>query len=1684
MSTGDAVKDGIGRALENLRAKLIDLTANNRLLNFKHGSGVSGSQSILRIIDELPNELWNRLVADKRLVFDPVPEPGHSELERYHRRNDALPGLETPDARDNKRPKDAAVWANWLWSDGSRHLDYNLPLALDGEELDGKFVDNRIQTLLYPDQLDARLRKIRSSAKLAMDESGFNLLFLAFGFLEWVDKPKGGPGESAKTYIAPLLLLPVEIHPETTGRGQRRYVLSSTGEEPQTNLSLCRKLEVEFDIPLPELKADETPESYFRRVQSAVGGQPDWRVRRYVSLALLTNLGKLLLYLDLDPANWPAGYKPAEHPIVREVLGAEGAAAPQDRDFVDTAEDEAKAAEIFDLKLPLVDKADPSQGKAIDAALRGRNLVIQGPPGTGKSQTITNLIAAALNEGKSVLFVAEKLAALQVVHRRLHEIGLSDFCLELHSHKTRKKTFFEDVAKRIGRKQRGNLSQYEITLNELRRKRDDLNAWSDAVRKPAGETGMTIADLLFEAGRQALIAPEAMAAAEALDLPETVVKSTRPLDLNGMERAETAAALARAVDRLAALDAAGGVAHHPWRGVGAGALAADDPNRTRRLLSAWRDLARVQPVATTRSGHPPEVGQALGGAQTAIAAGRDWPALHALASGAAEQLSELRTVFDLPLPPGGSGVKAATAVVRLAAAAPLDALAHVHPGLDAPGAADALTRLVERLDTRREMTLALEGRIAPEASASASPERLRGAARTLTETPWWRRLGGEWRTARATALEVSAAGASRAPEDQAQAMIDLAKLQVWDTVIAGDVDIRAACGPAFLGAETPIDQLIAARTWRGEVAERLSGTARRPLRNALLTLSAIDLKDIADYVDGELDRLMTEAGSGLDSDEEDLWTALCAQLDTPWRERMQKVDSPHAAETVCARMSEAVAADAEWECDTSALKASEARLSAQARTQLAEIETEAIEHMELDRAAWFSLADTVEGTIVRADEALAAQGALAGWMAYARARRQLTDAGALAVLGAVERGDLDRDLAVSAWSCSWAKAAAKTLLTANKTLRTWDGGQLADLRRRYAELDEQVMIYNRRRIEAGLMQRKPPLGYKGQYVRQHTEMVLLMQAASLQKKHPALRDTLDRAGRALQALKPCFMMGPLSVAQYLKPGKVTFDLVIMDEASQLRPEDAIGAVARGGQLVVVGDDMQLPPTSFFDRTMAVDDDGEEDEGPTVGQNESSILSLATSAFGGNQASSMLEWHYRSRHPELIAFSNHQFYKSQLKVVPAPSDATDDLGLTLIPVTKGWAIKGVNDVEARRVAEAAVRHLKTRPDRSLGVVAMNINQAERISEWIGKLSSQDTEAERVIDRGEDDAHRIEPFFVKNLENVQGDERDVIMISMTYGPREAGGSVPGFFGPINKEGGHRRLNVLFSRAKHQMVVFSSMRADDVKVGPESPEGARAMQAFLRFAETKVLPSGERLTGRAPDSPFEESVTAMLEREGYAVEPQYGVEGFRIDIAVCDPDAPGAYLLGIECDGVAYHSSLSARDRDRLRQEVLETAGWKIERIWSTDWFRDPAREMGRIVARLTALRASASRRRAAVEPAPALQVEIVSPSIVPDAKPLSIAEVDQGQRQPSIPRIVALTTEEKRAALVALRDRIDDAMPYADPERGLLRPRLLEELLKEGPTDDLEWLAVIPQHLRTATDAAQFSAYKEQVFEILA
>jgi len=542
------------------------------------------------------------------------------------------------------------------------------------------------------------------------------------------------------------------------------------------------------------------------------------------------------------------------------------------------------------------------------------------------------------------------------------------------------------------------------------------------------------------------------------------------------------------------------------------------------------------------------------------------------------------------------------------------------------------------------------------------------------------------------------------------------------------------------------------------------------------------------------------------------------------------------------------------------------------------------------------------------------------------------------------------------------------------------------------------------------------------------------------------------------------MMSPLSVAQYLARGQVAFDLVVMDEASQLRPEDALGAVLRGSQLIIVGDRMQLPPTTFFER-LEEESDEDDDTLPAVADAES-ILDVASALY---TPSRFLRWHYRSQHGSLIGFSNKEFYDGHLIVFPSPIAKSPDLGVQFVLIRDGVYENRANPVEAKRVVQDVLRHMRTRPGESLGVVTLNLNQRDVVEDEFERQLKQDIHAQRFVE-----AHNKgpEPFFIKNLENVQGDERDAIFISVTYGPSSPGGQPHQRFGPINGATGHRRLNVLFTRAKRRVVVFSSMTADQIVVQSTSSWGVKALKAYLAYAQSGVLeqPQG---SGRGPESDFEIEVASELKRHGFDVVAQLGVAGYFLDLAVKHPLKLDAYLLGIECDGAAYHAAVTARDRDRLRQAILEQLGWRIHRIWSTDWFRERTREVSRLLARIEQeIRVEEEGERRRAERQQELEARVVSPESTTQA-----AAVDRDGNSERI------TVDEARRQLIDLRERVlRREFPAVEPTRGLLRKTMLDALLRQRPTSKDEWVKRIPSYLREAVDEKQLR-FLPEVFAIV-
>lgn len=565
---------------------------------------------------------------------------------------------------------------------------------------------------------------------------------------------------------------------------------------------------------------------------------------------------------------------------------------------------------------------------------------------------------------------------------------------------------------------------------------------------------------------------------------------------------------------------------------------------------------------------------------------------------------------------------------------------------------------------------------------------------------------------------------------------------------------------------------------------------------------------------------------------------------------------------------------------------------------------------------------------------------LPSYAALLRERVSARQLGLANLLTHGEHAKVSVDVILQTFHGAVAFQQAKSVWEADDELRYFQSTEHERLRRKFQDDDDKQLKVNRRFIKARLSNVDVAEGSRGRTAGEHTEYALLQHELGKQRRHLPIRKLVNRAGRAMQDLCPCWMMTPLAVAQFLAPESISFDVVIMDEASQINPEDAWGAITRGQQLVVVGDQKQMPPSDFFMSALDEDESPEEEEEIDGGKSES-ILDASVASL----LSSPLLWHYRSRHESLIAPANSFSYDNRLILFPHPHRSHPELGIRYSLIANATTTTGkvVNALEAEAVA-ARVRELVVReyakPDKdrlTIGVVTMNLYQQDAILDLLDKMRQDDRRFDLAMSSLASELNE-EPLFVRNLENIQGDERDVMIISCTYGSHTAGGTPTQRFGPLNRQGGERRFNVLITRAKCRMEIFSSIRSDQIVVDGKQ-QGVRDFHLFLKYAESGILADPGTATGKPADSPFETQVEAVLQRAGYQTERQVGVAGYYIDLAIKHPTHAGLFALGIECDGKTYHSSRAARDRDRLREKVLIERGWKLHRIWSTDWFVNP-------------------------------------------------------------------------------------------------------------------------------------------------
>ena len=1362
MAEGQGARAAISKLFDDTRRRLVETGTRNRLV---HANRANARGNVINIVNERADDVYAVLSSSKAMRFLAI-------------------------GRDKDEDRDEIAFPD------AGHEDF-------AEE---RFADARLETRLGPDALQRKLLKIAREAQTAEEESGVNVLYIAIGFLTWFeDEASNVPRE------APLVLLPVEL---VRNARTSTYDVHMREEDVMTNLPLQQRLMEDFGIGLPELEIGEEwqPTHYFAQVEAVIGQRQRWKIEPNGMQVGFFSFSKLLMYLDLALDAWPDGAL-AEHGLTRGLL-------------YEGFENEAplfRAGDRLDEVLPpeklfhVVD-ADASQAKVIEEVRSGKNLVVQGPPGTGKSQTITNIIAAATKEGKRVLFLAEKMAALSVVHDRLLKVGLRDICLELHSRSANKKAVLAELARTMT--QSGAVPNLPDRPIALRDARDRLNEVAEALHQPIGTTGETPYSVL---GRQS------RCVGAGHPPPRLDVQA-----LSSMSRDEETVLLKTIGMYHERLAADGITREHPFEG-------------TRNFELQPVDLARLPATL-----------------------------LHAERTASAMALALCKPLEALDM----------KEAVALATAAPVASLLERLEGLPV-----GAQRVTQAMLTAQDLS------------------RLREALQA----------GVAWRTLRSEADPVFVEAAFTHPRGTLRARL-----------AAGTQSFFARWGSAYRSASRELSGLL-----RGALPKSAIDRVALVDRLTSIAASRSSWEVDQDYCS----RVLLDAWRG---EKTDFARLLAVAL---WSERLLESPIATTPETMLTLAMRAADVAAMREALREA--APTCRSALQTASQLLSLDWVTLGAHDMESVDLHEVSR-------RFSQMAEAVGRYASWVQVARLREALQTAGLSVLAERIRSGELDGTAAGIELQFARAERLWKLVLEGSPALRAISQTRRHDLVATFSALERERLGDNVASILAGHLAQVPQ-GAMG-------EMKVIRGEIGKKRGHMAIRRLFERAGTAVQRIKPVLLMSPISVAQFLPPGALAFDLLIIDEASQVRPEDALGAIARARQIVVVGDKKQLPPSSFFDR-VTVDGESEqegddEDVGPDLlggAAKLATMESILTLCEARGLGSRMLRWHYRSRDPSLIEVSNREFYDGGLVLPPSPLQQDDAYGLCFTRVAGVYDKGGKRDnrKEGEAIVARVAEHARAHPTLSLGIVTFSFAQRNLITELLELGRRSDSTLDAFLREGQH-----EDVFVKNIENVQGDERDVVLVSVGYGPATAGGRLSSMsFGPVNGEGGERRLNVLFTRARVRCEIFASFDPGDIDVSRTAGAGPRILKRFLEFAKSGRIDVSAP-TGLDADTPFEQDVAEVIRTCGFLADPQVGSVGFRIDIGVRHADKPSTYLLAVECDGATYHSALWARERDRLRQDVLEQLGWRFHRVWSTDWFYDRQTEVVRLRSALKEARDAAA------------------------------------------------------------------------------------------------------------------------------
>ncbi len=1238
-------------------------------------------------------------------------------------------------------------------------------------------VKRQNQILLYNSAANplTAVKNIDKKAREFIEETGVNVAYMAFGFIHWKESESSG-----YVFRAPILLVPIQLEQASA---VEPYLIKSAGDDIIVNPTFSYKMDAEHGVKLPEYN-DEGLTAYLETVKRLVA-KLQWTVTAECKIGIFSFL-KINMYRDLkDNAKAILANR-----NVRQLLG-------EPTNTEELYGDEGTTASVVDplLELHSVVDADSSQIEAIEMAKSGKSFVLQGPPGTGKSQTITNIIAECLSDGKKVLFVSEKLAALNVVYDKLKQAGLAEFCLQLHSHKANKKDVIADICHtlRTGKSAVSSKADAEIAMKEKAQHQLDAYAVELHELRPVIEKSLY---QLYESYAAFRSTPDV-----EYPIPQLPSKGEAYLT-------ETVSLLEQYVDYIPSVGY--DYRKNPWYGY----INQDTSYQSKTEVKS--DLSAVSQLLQTLMPLQQEISEKYGIQCASIEDAHIWSAFFGLVA-----TSKLITP-------------------------PLLNREHF----------DTVNSALHPLQTQSADILAARSVLS--AVFDEDIYKLDGAAyhKKLTKqfSGVFSRLFNTEYKQLITDLRLCKKDGKKLSYSEAVAMTEgLAHYQQESSAFAeAESPIKAFLGEAYKGVETEWDYVTT------QMAELETVFSRATTFGLLVCYDnfAFEQDIFANY--------------------------------------HQKLETAFAA------------------CDANAIKRADEYF---------------------DPSIFNVYAAPCTLVLARLTDCVNEMDKLDNWCYFRELLSKLDDKQVVPYINAAIGQNIESKHIVGAFQKQFYYQWIDSILSGNSVLSAFNRIFQDKAILTFAEKDTEQFEINKAKIRAELSSVRPSLDM----IASGSALAILLREGEKKRKQKSIRSLLSETGELVQRIKPCFLMSPLSVSTFLAPDSVHFDVVVFDEASQIFPQDAIGAIYRANQLIVVGDSKQMPPSNFFNATIEAEDNDEETGDVTDFE---SILDLCSTSMQQLR----LRWHYRSRYEQLITFSNKNFYDSDLVTFPSSKGDAPGIGVDYYHVDGIFDRKAhTNRKEAEFIVDLIYQNIERFPDRSLGVVAFSVAQQDLIDKLLSKRRQSTPEKEFFF---KNDGK--EPFFIKNLETVQGDERDTIIFSIAYGI-DAQGRLLHNFGPLNRVGGERRLNVAVTRAKCNVQLVSSMHYTDIDLKRASAEGAKLLREYLDYAENGSV-ALERAISVSPfeqfDSDFELEVCDYLRSNGFAVDTQVGCSGFRIDLGLKLPDSSD-YVLAIECDGATYHSSKNARDRDRLRQEILERMGWKFYRIWSTDWFRNKSVEQLRLL-----------------------------------------------------------------------------------------------------------------------------------------